>query len=99
MDYMTALQNGQLPGSGVPIQQQPQNLGDFQMAMRQWLMQRQQPQDMQGWLAQRPDPHQYMAQGQGPFQGAGSLGDLMAQHPGRNWHPSMIIAQRYQNGM
>lgn len=90
MDLATLLQGGgTVPGSGVPIQQ-----GGFQSAMRNWMTQR--PQDASGvqpWLAGRPDPHQYMAQGNG------GLAAIMAQHPGRNWHPGMMRARQYQGGM
>lgn len=85
--------NGQPNFAGPQYGQQ--NLGDFQMALRNWLGQRNQflPGDPQGWLAQRPSPQSY---GQQPMM---NLGDLMAQHPGRNWHPGMMMVQRLQGGM
>lgn len=94
MDLATYLQGGgTVPGSSVPIAQQPQTLGSFQDAMRQWMMQRGQymgsPQGVQQWVGMRPRPQSY---------GMSTIGDFMAQHPG-HWHPSMMMAQRYQGGM
>lgn len=97
MDLMTFLQNhaqgqpGQQPSNPqLPDMQQPQTIGDFGAAMRNWAAQY--PHGgggMHAWFASRPDIRQYLGQG--------NIGELMSQHPG--WHWRMPTMPQQQGGM